>query len=81
MFGVLPWVVGFPLSSLGMPGREARTGLEGRTLSPAGVLAAHKIMASSPDMDLGTVSSLRVGARWQGCCPYRGLSVCLGAGL
>ncbi|XP_032944857.1 pyrroline-5-carboxylate reductase 1, mitochondrial isoform X2 [Rhinolophus ferrumequinum] len=27
----------------------------------AGVLAAHKIMASSPDMDLATVSSLRMG--------------------
>lgn len=37
------------------------TGLEGGTV-PAGVLAAHKIMASSPDMDLATVSALRVSA-------------------
>ena len=37
---------------------------EGGTLSPAGVLAAHKIMASSPDMDLATVSALRVGEGW-----------------
>lgn len=74
VFGVLPWVVGFPLSFLGMWEREARTGLDGRTVSPAGVLAAHKIMASSPDMDLATVSSLRVGAGW----PCRGWSVCLG---
>ncbi|KAI2585745.1 PYCR1 isoform 7, partial [Pan troglodytes] len=28
----------------------------------AGVLAAHKIMASSPDMDLATVSALRLSA-------------------
>lgn len=35
---------------------------EGRILFPAGVLAAHKIMASSPDMDQATVSALRVGA-------------------
>lgn len=27
-----------------------------------GVLAAHRIIASSPDMDLDTVSALRVGA-------------------
>lgn len=59
-------------------GVGARTGLEGGTLSPAGVLAAHKIMASSPDMDLATVSSLRVGAGWQGGCACR---VCLGVRL
>lgn len=44
-------------------GREARTSFEGGILSPTGVLAAHKIMASSPDMDQATVSALRVGAR------------------
>ncbi|XP_017734704.1 PREDICTED: pyrroline-5-carboxylate reductase 1, mitochondrial isoform X1 [Rhinopithecus bieti] len=29
----------------------------------AGILAAHKIMASSPDMDLATVSALRMGVK------------------
>lgn len=53
------------LSFLAMWGREARTSFEGGTLSLAGVLAAHKIMASSPDMDQATVSALRVGARWK----------------
>lgn len=48
-------------------------GLEGGTV-PAGVLAAHKIMASSPDMDLATVSALRVSAGGQG------QSVCLTLG-
>lgn len=61
MFGVqqgllLPWVVGFPPPEWAL--REE--------LSPVGVLAAHKIMASSPDMDLATVSALRVSA---GCLP------------
>ena len=45
-----------------MPGLALREGL----LSPAGVVAAHKIMASSPDMDLATVSALRVGAGLEG---------------
>lgn len=45
-------------------GREARTSLEEGILSLTGVLGAHKIMASSPDMDQSTVSALRVGARW-----------------
>lgn len=45
-----------------MPDLALREGL----LSPAGVVAAHKIMASSPDMDMATVSALRVGAGLEG---------------
>ncbi|KAG8507554.1 Pyrroline-5-carboxylate reductase 1, mitochondrial, partial [Galemys pyrenaicus] len=40
-------------------GREARVGGERGTL-PTGVLAAHRITASSPDMGLATVSALRL---------------------
>lgn len=47
-------------------GREARTGHEEELFPLSGILAAHKIMASSPDMDLATVSALRVGAGERG---------------
>lgn len=52
----------FLLSFLGVWERETKTGLERGILFSAGILAAHKITASSPDMDLATVSALRVGA-------------------
>lgn len=70
-FGVRRWLLFYPgvggfLFFLGcgggMPGLALREGL----LTPAGVVAAHKIMASSPDMDLATVSALRVGAGLEG---------------
>lgn len=70
-FGVRWWLLFYPgvggfLFFLGcgggMPGLALREGL----LTPAGVVAAHKIMASSPDMDLATVSALRVGAGLEG---------------
>ena len=32
-----------------------------KALSSVGILSAHKIIASSPEMDLPTVSALRVG--------------------
>lgn len=58
---------------------EDRTDLEEGSLLPAGILAAHKIMASSPDMDLATVSALRVGAGWTGTGRWslKGLSHCV----
>ncbi|XP_032097190.1 pyrroline-5-carboxylate reductase 1, mitochondrial isoform X2 [Sapajus apella] len=43
----------------GFTAAEARTGHEEELFPLSGVLAAHKIMASSPDMDLDTVSALR----------------------
>ena len=44
------------------PSQKKKKRTEEELFLPSGVLAAHKIMASSPDMDLATVSALRVGA-------------------
>jgi hypothetical protein len=43
------------LAAEGAPGPKFKACL------PAGILSAHKIIASSPEMDLPTVSALRVG--------------------
>lgn len=63
MFGVASLKEVKGVSAVAAWGREARTSFEGGILSPTGVLAAHKIMASSPDMDQATVSALRVGVK------------------
>lgn len=53
---------GSPDMSVGFIGAGQLAFALAKGFTAAGVLSAHKIMASSPDMDQATVSALRVGA-------------------
>ncbi|XP_023366795.1 pyrroline-5-carboxylate reductase 1, mitochondrial isoform X2 [Otolemur garnettii] len=58
---LVPALTAVNIMSVGFIGAGQLAFALAKGFTAAGILAAHKIMASSPDMDLATVSALRLG--------------------